>query len=99
MRHDLSDLVHSTPAHASLHVGADLWRMYIFGLTRVGRDIFMQVALIGPRICTVTVRAVAPIGNPATARRVLNAVHEWLQAGGDGDQAYLELTDAPAPAC
>jgi hypothetical protein len=93
MKHDLSEIVKSTPAHASLIVGSDRWQLYIFGVTRVGRDTFMQLALIGPRICTVTVRAPAPIGNPVTARRVLAVIREWLLGHDDADQAYLELSD------
>ena len=94
MKHDLSEIVKSTPAHASLTVGSDRWLLYIFGVTRVGRDTFMQLALIGPRICTVTVRAPAPIGNPVTARRVLAVIRDWLLCcHDDADQAYLELSD------
>jgi hypothetical protein len=94
MKHDLAAIVRSTPAHASLTVGSDRWQLYIFGVTRVGRDAFVQMALIGPRICTVTVRAPAPIGNPVTARRVLAVIHDWLLVHDDADQAYLELSDA-----
>jgi hypothetical protein len=93
MKHDLSEIVKSTPAHASLTVGSDRWLLYIFGVTRVGRDTFMQLALIGPRVCTVTVRAPAPIGNPLTARRVLEVIRDWLLCHDDADQAYLELSD------
>ncbi|HEY7290613.1 MAG TPA: hypothetical protein VH583_12330 [Vicinamibacterales bacterium] len=91
MKHDLSNIVR-TPAHASLTVGDDQWKLYIYGLTRVGADVFLQIALIGPRVCTMTVRAPAPIGNPTTARRVLAGVHDWLESHESADQGYVELS-------
>jgi hypothetical protein len=44
----------------------------------------------------MTVRAPAPIGNPATARRVLAGVHDWLLAHDFADQGYLELSPVAA---
>jgi hypothetical protein len=80
-------------AHATLEIGSDRWKLYVFGVSRVGPDMFVQVAVIGPRICTVTVRARAPIGNRETARRVLAVVRDWMSTRADEHQAYLELED------
>lgn len=92
MKHELSHVVNSPAAHASLIVDSDRWDLYVFGVTPVGRDMFLQLALIGPRICTVTVRARAPIGNISTARGVLAVVRDWIESShDDADQAYLEL--------
>lgn len=91
MKHELARIIGSSPAHATLTVGDIRWNIYVFGVSRIGGDMFVQMALSGPRDCTVTVRARAPIGNPATARRVLAVVREWILAGEFQDQAYLEL--------
>jgi len=96
MKQDLSHLVRTMPAHASLTVDGDDWKLYVYSLTRVGPDIFLQLALLGPRVCTMTVRAPAPIGNPATARRVLAGVHDWLLSHERAEQGYLELSTAAA---
>jgi hypothetical protein len=86
-------VVNASP-HAWFVVGAERWDLYISGARRVDRDMFLQLALVGPRRCTVTVRAPAPIGNTATARRVLAIVQDWLRTHDGADQAYLELSTA-----
>jgi len=91
MKDELSGILGASPAHASLSVGSDSWDLYVFGVTPIGPDMFLQVALLGPRVCTLTVRAPAPIGNVATARRILSIVRDWIVANDDADQAYLEL--------
>jgi hypothetical protein len=91
MTDELAAIVRASTAHASLSVGSTSWDLYLYGVTPVGRDIFLQVALLGPRVCTLTVRAPAPIGNVATARRVLAVVHDWIRSDDPSDQAYLEL--------
>jgi hypothetical protein len=94
MRDELAAVVSASAPHASFVVGAERWDLYISGVRRVDRDMFLQLALVGPRICTVTVRAPAPIGNTATARRVLGVVQDWLRTHDRADQAYLELSTA-----
>jgi hypothetical protein len=91
MKDELAAMVGTSPPHASLSVGSDSWDLYVFGVSSVGRDMFLQIAAVGPRVCTLTVRAPAPIGNVATARRILAIVHDWIITNGDSDQAYLEL--------
>ena len=93
MKQELAHVLRTTSAHATMMVGDVRWNIYVFGVSRVGADMFVQMALIGPRNCTVTVRARAPLGNRATARRVLAVVRQWLVSEDAGDQAYLELSD------
>jgi hypothetical protein len=93
MKQELAHVLQATSAHATMMVGDVRWNIYVFGVSRVGADMFVQMALIGPRNCTVTVRARAPLGNRATARRVLAVVRQWLLSGDAGDQAYLELSE------
>ena len=91
MKDELAAMVGTAPPHASLSIGSESWDLYVFGVTPVGRDMFLQIAVVGPRVCTLTVRAPAPVGNVTTARRILAIVHDWILANGDSDQAYLEL--------
>jgi hypothetical protein len=94
MKQELSDLLSGMDAHATIDIGADRWKVYIFGVSRVAADVFLQVAVVGPRVCTLTVRARAPIGNRFTARRVIAGIRDWVLSGDEGTQAYLELHDA-----
>jgi hypothetical protein len=93
MKHDLTSVLRDSVAHAVILTGDDRWRVFVYAVSRVGSDMFIQMAATGPRACTVTVRAPAPIGNQATARRVLAAVREWLAADDRRDQVYLETDD------
>jgi hypothetical protein len=81
--------------HASLTIGADAWDLFVFGATRVGHDTFFQLTLLGPRECTVTVRT-REVVESTTARRILDAVCEWLRSGDPRDHAYLELPGCAA---
>jgi len=93
MKHELSELLRHSDAHATLVVRDVRWQLYIFGVTRVGPEMLVQIAAIGPSVCTVTVRARPPIGNRETARQVLAVVAHWMADRGDEDQAFLELDD------
>jgi hypothetical protein len=91
MKQELAHILQGAAAHATVTVGDVRWNLYVFGVSRVGGDMFVQMAVIGPRKCTVTVRARAPIGNSLTARRVLAVVREWIIADDGCTHAYLEL--------
>jgi hypothetical protein len=93
MKQELAHVLQGTAAHATVTVGDVEWNLYVFGVSRIGGDMFVQMAVTGPRNCTVTVRARAPIGNRLTARRVLAVVREWILADDGTNQAYLELPD------
>jgi hypothetical protein len=93
MKQELAQVLQESAAHATLIVGDTAWSLYVYGVSRVGNDMFVQMAVIGPRNCNVTVRARAPIGNRLTARRVLAVVREWILSNDTDSQAYLELSD------
>ena len=93
MKQELAHILQGAAAHATVTVDDVRWKLYVFGVSRVGGDMFVQMAVIGPRKCTVTVRARAPIGNRLTARRVLAVVREWIIADDGSTQAFLELPD------
>jgi hypothetical protein len=84
--------------HATLSIGDDEWDLFVCGLTRVGRDTFVQLTLLGPRACTVTVRARALVQG-TTVRRILDAVCEWLLSGDRRDHTYLELPEIADRSC
>ena len=78
--------------HVSLKIGAEEWDLFVFGATRVGHDTFFHLTLLGPRACTVTVRARAVV-HDTTARRILDAVCEWLLSGDLREHVYLEVSE------
>lgn len=99
MKQELADVIQRSASHATLEIGPDRWKLYVFGVSRVGPHMFVQVAIIGPTIRTATVRARAPIGNRETARRMIAAVREWIATRRNEDQAFLELSDLNDIAC
>jgi len=74
----------------SIIVGSDIWDLYVFGVTRVQRDWWVQIALVGPRSCTVTVRVDSARGRASAAHEIVKLVREWLLAGDVTDHAFLE---------
>lgn len=88
-------------SHATLTIGPDSWSLYIFAITRIGRYLFIQMTLLGPRECTVTVRT-PDVQRGVTARQILNAVCDWLLSGDRSDRAFLEISsgaDSCEPWC
>ena len=80
-------------ADVCLAVGDDLWRVYMKGARRVGRDWFIQILALGPRACTFTIRIATLPYEVATVRRVLGLVSDSLHSETVGPHVYLELTD------
>lgn len=78
-----------------LHVDGEEWRLSIAGVTPIGREIFVQLALVGPAVCTVVIRAHA-IVRGVTARQILETVCEWLLHRGDARHAVLDVGGATA---
>ncbi len=83
----------------SLTVGEDTWRMYIYGVTRVGHELFIQTALFGPRMCTAVVRVTARRTCRDTAREIVELITDWLSTGDRRSHVFLESATAMAPAC
>jgi hypothetical protein len=89
---------HADPlGQASLVVGSDVWHLSIFGVIRITRDVFIQVILRGPRVCTATVRTPAVKSLNITARHLLDVVGAWLASGDQRDHVYLEYPDITEP--
>ena len=74
----------------SILVGSDVWDLYVFGVTKVARDWWVQIAVVGPRSCTVTVRVAAASGRGAAAHQIISLIREWLLEDGVSEHAFLE---------
>jgi hypothetical protein len=79
--------------YEALTIGSDRWDLFVCGVTRVGRDAFIQLTLIGPRECSVTLRAPSALVRGVTSRQILDAVCEWLISGDARSHAYIELPE------
>jgi hypothetical protein len=98
VRRDLEQQLIDSTESLSLVIGADKWDLYVFGATRVERDWFVQIAIVGPRACTVTVRVTSTSGHAAAARAIVSLVRDWVLSGGDTDHAFLECAPPVAQA-
>ena len=76
--------------NSSIIVNDNIWDLYVFGVTRVQRDWWVQIAAVGPRSCTVTVRVDAAKGRAAAAHEIVRLVRDWLLDGDASDHAFLE---------
>src|SRR5436309_12003544 len=82
----------------SIVVADEIWDLYVFGVTRVQRDWWVQMAVVGPRPCTVTVRVDAANGRDPAARQIIRLVTDWLLTGETSDHALLEHASLEARA-
>jgi hypothetical protein len=74
----------------TIMVGSEVWDLYVFGVTKVARDWWVQIALVGPRSCTVTVRVASTNGRGAAAHEIITLVTRWLLENDASDHAFLE---------
>jgi len=74
----------------SIVVNDDIWDLYVYGVTRVQSDWWVQMAVVGPRACTVTVRVSSASGRGAAAHQIVRLVTEWLLGDDAEDHAFLE---------
>jgi hypothetical protein len=88
-----------TPARimepVTVHVAGQAWQLSIDDVTRVGRELFVQIAIVGPEVVHVVVRARA-IVRGRTARQILETVCDWLLKRGREDYAVLDLPGSAA---
>jgi hypothetical protein len=83
------------PRPVTLSVGGADWLFSIVGVKRLGRSVFVRVAISGPDVCTLTFHLRDQLVPGSTARRMLTAACEWLLARGTGNQGFIEL-DTPS---
>ncbi len=90
LRTELAEQLIGSSPHLSLEVGSDDWRVYVLGVTRIGGDSFVQMALAGPRFCTVMARVPAAHDADRKARELILLVLRWLGTESRATQAFLE---------
>ena len=90
MRRNLAALLGSDTRAADVCVNGDSWRVHIFGIAVVGRDAFVQVALVGPTNRTATVRVAARIVSGVTGRQILDTICDWLASDDPRSHGYLD---------
>ena len=90
MRMDLAEQLSVSTPQIALTVGAETWRVYVFGVTRVARDLFFQLALVGTRFCTATVRIEAARDRHVAAREVIALLRGWLSSSDSATHIFLE---------
>jgi hypothetical protein len=90
MHIDVERQLRTTHEPLSIAVGSDIWDLYVFGVTRVQRDWWVQIVVVGPRACTVTVRVDSSNGRGAAAHEIIKLVSAWLLEDNTSDHAFLE---------
>jgi hypothetical protein len=77
----------------SLHVGGVEWWFSVTAVTRVRRDLFIQISLQGPEPCRLTVHVRDQIVFGVTAHAILTAACDWLTTRGAATHAYIDLAE------
>jgi hypothetical protein len=99
MQTDLREHLSTSVRQVSMAVGDNVWRLHVYGVTRVGPALFIQTALVGPRNCTAVVRVVAGSDPRQAARQALQLIRQWLVSGDESDHAFLEPAEPALVAC
>jgi hypothetical protein len=79
-------------------VNDEIWDLYVFGVTRIQRDWWVQIVVVGSRVCTVTVRVDSACGRGAAAHEIIRLVTAWLRDGDLSEHAFLEHPNVEARA-
>jgi hypothetical protein len=74
----------------SILVGGEIWDLYVHGVTRVASDWWVQIAVVGPRCCTATVRVDTANGRGPAARQIINLISAWLRRDEASAHVFLE---------
>ena len=90
MRMETERQLRTTHEPLSIIVNDDVWDLYVYGVTRVQSDWWVQMAVVGSRACTVTVRINSAAGRGAAAHDIVRLVTEWLMEDETSDHAFLE---------
>ena len=78
----------------ALHVDGAEWRFVIESVKRIGRELFIQIGLQGPDVCSMTVHVRDRIVFGVTSAQILNLACEWLLTRGSAKHAYLDLAES-----
>jgi hypothetical protein len=80
----------------ALHVDGREWRFSIASVKRIGRELFIQIALQGPERCSMTVHVRDRVVFGVTAPQILHATCEWLLTRGQATHGYIDLSESDA---
>jgi hypothetical protein len=94
MRIDATRELRANHEPLSIVVDRDIWDLYVFGVTRVQHDWWVQLAVVGPRACEVTVRIAGVNDRAAAAHEIVALVTQWLRDDGTSDHVFLERSPA-----
>lgn len=72
------------------------WWFSVAAVSRVDRDLFIQVALDGPESCLLTVHLRERLVLGSTAQEILMAACEWLLERGTAKNGFIDLADTTA---
>ena len=78
----------------ALEVNGVEWWFSVAAVTRVGRDLFIKVALDGPESCLLTMQVRDRIVFGATAADMLTAACEWLLGRGGATHGFIDLAES-----
>ena len=98
MHIDVERQLRTTHEPLSIVVNEDTWDLYVYGVTRVQSDWRVQMAVVGPRACTVTVRVNSAAGRGAAAHEIIKLVSDWILEDDLSDHAFLEYASLEARA-
>ena len=90
MHIDVERQLRTTHEPLSILVGEEIWDLYVYGVTRVQHDWWVQMAIVGPRVCTVTVCVDSAKGRGAAAHEIIKLVSDWLMRDDVSDHGFLE---------
>ncbi len=69
----------------------DVWNVYLFGMSRVGRWTYWHLSIVGHhRAHTLTVKATGGIWSLTPPDELLAAVQEWLVSGRRNELAFAD---------
>ena len=77
----------------ALHIAGEEWLFSIASVKRIGRELFLQIALQGPALCSLTVHLRDSVVLGVTAQKILNAACDWLLSRGEATHGYVDLAD------
>lgn len=73
--------------------GGDVWNVYLFGMSRVGRATYWHLSVVGHRGAhTLTIKATTGAWTLTPPEDLLAAIQEWLITGERDPYAFAELT-------
>jgi hypothetical protein len=78
----------------ALEVKGVEWWFSVAAVTRVGRDLFIKVALDGPEACLLTMQVRDRIVLGSTAAEMLTAACEWLLERGAATHGFIDLAES-----